>query len=327
MSKNVELYLNNDKKESFSDKSNDSLTKDVEELETEEEKKNRISIQNALKYNNYTHAFEIINSKIASFCSKIKILQDYSLCLGSKLDNKQKGEDIDKIILETGDEISETFNLIEIIKNFEFKDRNQKIQNMKQANNLEDICNKYKEKFDILINEIKNQNLNLITQARNTIRNSNLSDFSGDIYLDNLSPKKHDNSKDFSNEKKYLMDIEMKKKQNNAINKAARKMEHSMSRRLTSVKINTEVENDNNSLENFNIDYSYKKNNESPSGDSKEFSGRLLVKNSTSDLEKKVFIALEGQNQSFIKRYWFIILIFTIVFLVVIYYIFCKKDN
>ena len=57
----------------------------VKNLETKEEKRARISFQNALKSNNNEYVFEKIESKISSFCSKLKILQDYSLCLGSKL--------------------------------------------------------------------------------------------------------------------------------------------------------------------------------------------------------------------------------------------------
>ena len=209
MSKKIDLYLNSDKNESFSVDSNDNDNQIIEEdLETEEEKKNRLSVQNALKSNNNDHAFDIINSKITSFCSKIQILQDYSLCLGSKIDNKQKGENIEKIILEAGDEISETFNLIEIVKNYEYKDRNQKIKNINQANNLENKCNTYKEKYDNLINEIKQKNLNLIRQVSNSIRNSNFSDFSGEIYLDNETPKKNHNNTEFNSEKKFIKSFE-----------------------------------------------------------------------------------------------------------------------
>ena len=326
MSKNVELYLHSDNKESFSSKSNDSYSKELD-LETEEEKNNRISLEKALKYNNYEHAFEKINSKITSFCSKIQILQDYSLCLGSKLDNKQKGEDIEKIILETGDEISETFNLIEIVKNFEYQDRYQKIQNIKQANNLEDKCNNYKEKFHNLINEIKKQNINLINQARNSIRYSNFSDFSGEIHLDNETPKKNSNNNtEFTSEKKYLMNIEMKKKQNDAIKKAAKKMERSLSRRLTLVRMTNEPENDNNSLEIFNIDENFKKNNESPNGGSRDFSNKAISKKSSTflhNVEKEVYNALEGQKQSCMRRYWIFILIFIVLILLIIYYAFC----
>ena len=69
-----------------------------------------------------------------------------------------------EVISNAGDEMAEIFRLIEVIQNFEYKDRNQKIQNIKEANNLFDKCNKYKEKFDNLVNEIKQQNLNSIRQ-------------------------------------------------------------------------------------------------------------------------------------------------------------------
>ena len=331
MSKNVELYLNVDNKESFSVESNHSDSND-NEFETEEEKKDRISIQNALKSKNYERVFEKINSKISSFCSKLKILQDYSLCLGSKLDNKKKGEDIEKIILETGDEISQTFDLIEIVKNYKFNDKNQKIQNIKQANSLEDKCNTYKEKFDNLTNEIKKQNLNLINQARNTKRYSNFSDFSGEIHLGNDSPKKNNNDQnnpfDYDSDKNILESIELKKKQNEAINKIARKMERSLSRRQTIAKLNSKENNDDDDgMEIFNIDINYKKMNEEKGGDSKDLSNANLSKKDSTifhDMEKRVYIALEGQNQSFIKKYWIFILIFIFIIILVLYFVFFR---
>ena len=331
MSKNVELYLNVDNKESFSVESNHSDSND-NEFETEEEKKDRISIQNALKSKNYERVFEKINSKISSFCSKLKILQDYSLCLGSKLDNKQKGEDIEKIILETGDEISQTFDLIEIVKNYKFNDKNQKIQNIKQANSLEDKCNTYKEKFDNLTNEIKKQNLNLIKQARNTKRYSNFSDFSGEIHLGNDSPKKNNNDQnnsfDYDSDKNILESIELKKKQNEAINKIARKMERSLSRRQTIAKLNSKENNDDDDgMEIFNIDINYKKMNEEKGGDSKDLSNANSSKKDSTifhDMEKRVYIALEGQNQSFIKKYWIFILIFLFIIILVLYFVFFR---
>ena len=334
MSKNVELYLNVDNKESFSVESNHSDSND-NEFETEEEKKDRISIQNALKSKNYERVFEKINSKISSFCSKLKILQDYSLCLGSKLDNKQKGEDIEKIILETGDEISQTFDLIEIVKNYKFNDKNQKIQNIKQANSLEDKCNTYKEKFDNLTNEIKKQNLNLIKQARNTKRYSNFSDFSGEIHLGNDSPKKNNNDQnnsfDYDSDKNILESIELKKKQNEAINKIARKMERSLSRRQTIAKLNSKENNDDDDgMEIFNIDINYKKMNEEKGGDSKDLSNANLSKKDSTifhDMEKRVYIALEGQNQSFIKKYWIFILIFIFIIILVLYFVFFRGSK
>ena len=91
-----------------------------------------------------------------------------------------------------------------------------------------------------------------------------------------------------------------------------------------------EADNENNSLENFNIDENFKKNNESPSGGSKDFSNRMISKKSSTifhDMEKKVFIALEGQNQSFIRKYWIFILIFIILILLILYYTLGRNDK
>ena len=327
MSKHVELNLNPDYKESFNiDSDEDNVQKDLDS-ETESQKKNRLSLEKDLKSNNFANAFEKINSKITSFCSKIKILQDYSLCLGSKLENKQKGEDIEKIILETGDEISETFELIEIVKNFEYGDKYKKIQNNQLANDLEDKCNIYNETFNNLVNDIKKQNLNLINLARNSIRYSNVSDFSCDLHLDNISPKKNNNN-NFS-DKKYLDTIEIKRKQNNAIHKATKKIERSLSKRLSMVRTN----NKDDSLENFNIDDNSKKFNEilnTENSDNKDNSAKYLSKKSSTifhDMENKVFIALEGQQQSFIRRHWMIIFIIIIIVLILIYYTAYRKQK
>ena len=332
MSKNVDLFLNSDSRESFSVESNNNDS-DNRESENEEEKKYRISLENALKYNNYEHAFEKINSKISSFCLKIQELQEYVLRLGSKSDNSQKGEHMHEVISNAGDEMAEIFRLIEVIQNFEYKDRNQKIQNIKEANNLFDKCNKYKEKFDNLVNEIKQQNLNSIRQARHSIRFSNFSDLSGEIKLDNETPKKNINNhkNEINSEKKILIDIEMKKKQNEAINRATRKVERSLSRRPTYIKIDTNNENDVKSLEKFNLDYNANKTN----SENNEFTNRgsndsILRKKTSSifrDMEKKVYIALEGQNQGFIKRYWLCILIVVILILIIVYYCFCNNNK
>jgi hypothetical protein len=293
-----------------------------------------MSLENALKNNNYEHAFEKINTKISSFCLKIQELQDYVLRLGSKSDNSQKGEHMHEVISKAGDEMSEVFRLIEVIQNFEYKDRNQKIQNIKEANNIFDKCNNYKEKFDNLVNEIKKQNLNSIRQARNSIRYSNFSDFSGDLNLVNETPKKNNNNNhntEINSEKKILMDIEIKKKQNDAINRATRKMERRLSRIPTAIKIDVVNETDNKNLEKFNIDYNNnKKNNENTKFSNRGSNDSILRKRSStifSDMENKVYIALEGQNQSFIKRYWLFILIFIILIFVIIYYFFGQNNK
>ena len=343
--KNEYILYSNNNSDSFSSKSDNDLQKDID-LETEEEKKNRLSLQNALESNNNTRAFEKINQNISSFCSNIQILQDYSLCLGSKQDNKEKGEEIEKIIIETADKIAETFNLIEIIKNFEYKDRNIKIQNITKANRFDDECNKYKKIYDDLIDKIKKQNLNLIKQARTSIRYSNFSDFSGEIHLNDEQPT---NNVEFQNGKEFLEGIEVKRKQNNAINKATRKIERRISKKnalIMNLKAHNETnkDEDENNMEVFNIEYNSKKN---------DLQNNLLSNNSTSreksnleenkymnmnmnrfssrtskmfhEMEDKVFIALEGQRQNIIRRHWIIFLLILILIICLIYYIFFFK--
>ncbi len=337
-----EIILKSDISDSFSSKSDSKEIKDMD-FETEEEKKIRLSLEKALESNNNIHAFEKINTNISSFCSNIQHLQEYSLYLGSKQDNKEKGSEIDKTIIETADKIAETFTLIEIIKNFDYKDRNQKIQNITKANRLEDECNKYKKIFDDLTDKIKQQNINLIKQARNSVRYSNFSDFSNDD-----QPVNNNNINiGFQNGKEFLDGIEMKKKQNDAINKAAKKIERSLSRRNTmtmNIKINENNENQGNNMELFNIEYN-KKN---------ELQNNLLLNNTTSfeknigdeskytritrglstrnskmyhEMEDKVFIALEGKRQNCLRRHWIISLIIIILIIALLYYVFFFKKN
>ena len=355
MDKNVELFLNSDRSESFSEKSEQSDKKN-NELETESEKKIRLSLEKALSSNNYFHAFEKINKNISSFCSSIQLLQDYNLCLGSKLDNIEKGADIDKIILKTADEISETFNLIEIIKNFEYNDRNQKIQTITKANKLEDECNKYKKIFDDLTDKIKQKNINLIKQARSSLRYSNYSDFSGEIHLND--EENNNNNAGFQNGKEFLDGIEMKRKQNDAIYKAAQKIRKTISKRSTANIMTIDVDKDNDSnanhMETFNVEYNTKKNNNQNNSLLTDYNNhnKLLINNNTSvddnydnkyinlnrysssrnskafhDMEDKVFIALEGQRQNCIRRHWILSLITFIVIISILYYLFYYKKE
>lgn len=314
--------------------------------------KDKLFLKKALETNDTIHTFEKINKNISSFCSNIQLLQDYSLCLGSKQDNKEKGMEIEKTILDTGDEIAETFDLIEIIKNFEYKEKNQKIENITKANRLEDECNKYKKMFDDLTEEIKQQNINIITQARTSVRFSNLSDFSGEIHLENDEPI--NNNIGFQNGKEFIEGIEMKRKQNDAINKAAIKIKNTLSKKnivIMNLKDNDDNNhnkntsndyNDDNQIEIFNVEYNKKKNelqnallpnnnffNTPNNEDSKFMSLSNHYSSRTSkafkDMEEKVFIALEGNRQNFIRRHWLIFLFIIIIIATVVYFMFFKK--
>jgi hypothetical protein len=335
MAKNREYSLYSNSSDNFSDESDNSQQ---EEIETEEEIKNRLSLENALRTNNYTHAFDKINKNISAFCSNIQKLQDYILCLGSKLDNKEKGIEIDKIILSTADEIGETFTLIEIIKNFEYKDRNQKIQNITKANRLEDECNQYKNKFDDLTDKIKKQNLNLI---QHSMRHSNFSDFSGEIHLNDEEPA---NPVGFKNGKEYLDEIEMKRKQNDVINKAAKKIEKRLSKKSVMV---LNIKNDDEAnIETFSVEHNHHKkndlhtnlltNNNNNINDKNNFDdNKFLIRDynlsrtskAFHEMEDKVFIALEGPRQNIIRRHWIIFLLIFFLIIILIYYIFISKKK
>ena len=346
MSKKEMLILNSDNSSNISEGSGNSNHQKETDIETESEKKNRLSLKKALTDNNYSRAFEKINANISAFCSNIQLLQDYSLCLGSKLDSKEKGSEIDKIILVTADEIAETFYLIKIIKNFEYKDRNQKIQNITQANRMEEECNKYKKIFDDLTDKIKQQNLNLINQARSSIRYSNYSDFSGEIHLDNDEPT---GNTGFKNGKEFLDGIEMKRKQNDAIYKATKKIERTLNKKniLTfNIKDNNDNKEENeNNMEIFNIEYNYKKNdlqnnllpnnsnNNNPDKNNIENS-YTIMSNSQSrtskafhEMEDKVFIALEGPRQNFIRRHWVLTLTTLLLIIILFSYMFIYKKK
>jgi hypothetical protein len=335
MAKNREYSLYSNSSDNFSDESDNSQQ---EEIETEEEIKNRLSLENALRTNNYTHAFDKINKNISAFCSNIQKLQDYILCLGSKLDNKEKGIEIDKIILSTADEIGETFTLIEIIKNFEYKDRNQKIQNITKANRLEDECNQYKNKFDDLTDKIKKQNLNLI---QHSMRHSNFSDFSGEIHLNDEEPA---NPVGFKNGKEYLDEIEMKRKQNDVINKAAKKIEKRLSKK--SVMVLNIKNDDETNIEAFGVEHNHHKkndlhtnllpNNNNNINDKNNFDdNKYLIRDynlsrtskAFHEMEDKVFIALEGPRQNIIRRHWIIFLLIFFLIIILIYYIFISKKK
>ena len=341
-----EIMLKSDNSDSFSSKSDNSKKKEDIDFETEEEKKNRLSLQKALENNNNVHAFEKINTIISSFCSNIQILQEYSLYLGSKQDNKEKGSDIDKTIIETADKIAEAFDLIEIIKNFEYSDREQKINNITKANRLEDECNKYKKIFDDLTDKIKKQNINLIRQARNSVRYSNFSDFSGDMHLND--DQHGNNTSEFQNGKEFLDGIDMKKKQNDEIYKETKKIARSLSRKNTLImNINNNDGNlDDNNMEVFNIEYNNKKNElqknllnntnltnyEKNSGEESKYSyvhtdSSIRSSKVFHDMEDKVFIALEGQRQNFFRRHWIISFIIIILVIALLYYLFYFKKK
>ena len=89
---------------------------------------NRFSLQNALDNKNYKRAFQKINENISKFCLNIQQLQDYSLKIGSKSDNTEKNNAIDNLITETADLISETFDLLKLIQDYNYNKKMKKLK-------------------------------------------------------------------------------------------------------------------------------------------------------------------------------------------------------
>ena len=197
-----------------------------------------------------------------------------------------------------------------------------------------------------MTDKIKKQNINLIRQARNSVRYSNFSDFSSDMHLND--DQYGNNSIGFQNGKEFLDGIEMKKKQNDAIYKATKKIERSLSRKNTmtmNIKVN-DANVEDKYMEVFNIEYNNKKNElqnnllnntnytnyEKNSGEENKYTyvhtdSSIRSSKVFRDMEDKVFIALEGQRQNFFRRHWIISLIIIILIIAILYYLFYFKKK
>lgn len=64
---------------------------------------------------------------------------------------------------------------IKEVADFKYVNKNAKIDNIKKAKHFDQLCNKQKEKFDNIVNRIKNQGEAFIESARNSIRLSSRS--------------------------------------------------------------------------------------------------------------------------------------------------------
>ena len=188
------------------------------------------------------------------------------------------------------------------------------------------------------------------------MRYSNYSDFSGEIHLND--EENNNNNAGFQNGKEFLDGIEMKRKQNDAIYKAAQKIRKTISKRSTANIMTIDVDKDNDSnanhMETFNVEYNTKKNNNQNNSLLTDYNNhnKLLINNNTSvddnydnkyinlnrysssrnskafhDMEDKVFIALEGQRQNCIRRHWILSLITFIVIISILYYLFYYKKE
>ena len=265
---------------------------------------NRFSLQNALDNKNYKRAFQKINENIIKFCINIQHLQDYSLKIGSKSDNTEKNNSIDELITETGDIISETFDLLKLIQDYNYIQKNEKIENITEANSLEDKCQLYNKQFEDIINKIKSQNMNIIRRAKSSVRFSNFSNTDMPIYDENNI--NDNNTNNIKNGKEFLDGIISKRKQNEIIEKTTFKIKASIDR----ISLKKNNKNSSTSLTNLNeyeTSFKFKKDlNES-----------MKIK-----IEQKLFDALDGPKINFFKKHKYkIICIFLIFIIFIIYFL------
>ena len=264
---------------------------------------NRFSLQNALDNKNYKRAFQKINENISKFCLNIQQLQDYSLKIGSKSDNIEKNNAIDNLITETADLISETFDLLKLIQDYNYNKKNEKIENITEANSIEDKCQLLNKQFEDITNKIKSQNMNIIRRAKSSIRFSNFSNTDMPIYDENNINE--NNSNNIKNGNEFLNGISSKRKQNEIIEKATFKIKASIDR----ISLNKNKQNSSNSLYNLN-DYetSFKFQND-------------LNESMKRKIEQKLFDSLDGPKINFFTKHKYKIIFFLILCILFIIYI------
>jgi hypothetical protein len=173
------------------------------------------------------------------------------------------------------------------------------------------------------------------------MRHSNFSDFSGEIHLNDEEPA---NPVGFKNGKEYLDEIEMKRKQNDVINKAAKKIEKRLSKKSVMV---LNIKNDDEAnIETFSVEHNHHKkndlhtnllpNNNNNINDKNNFDdNKFLIRDynlsrtskAFHEMEDKVFIALEGPRQNIIRRHWIIFLLIFFLIIILIYYFFISKKK
>ena len=261
---------------------------------------NRISLQNALDNKNYKRAFQKINENILKFCSNIQQLQDYSLKIGSKSDNVEKNNKIDELITETGDIMSETFDLLKLIQDYNYNKKNEKIENITEANSLEDKCQLLNKQFEDIINKIKSQNMNIIHRAKSSMRFSNFSNMDMPIYDENNINENNNNN--IKNGNEFLDGIISKRKQNEIIEKATFKIKASIDR--ISLK-----KNNKSSSTSLNYLNEY----ETPFKFTNDLNESMKIK-----IEQKLFDSLDGPKINFFTKHKYKILFFFIICIIII---------
>jgi hypothetical protein len=177
----------------------------------------RASLRKALIKGDFERAKEKITDNLLLVNSNIRELQEYLFKIGSKRDNKSLMEKAEKNILTTGNIFTQTYTLIKDFSEHKFNNKGEKIENVKKIKAFEEQCNKYHDKFNEIVNNIKRQDIKLIESARNSIRMSiaRKDDTMGDLRKDSQQMNVI-----FMNGKDYLYsEVEDREKTVNLISK------------------------------------------------------------------------------------------------------------
>lgn len=195
------------------------------------------------------------------------------------------------MILGTADLFAETFNMLNDIKEFNFSSKNEKIENITEANELQDKCNSYRQFFEDLTKKIKAQNKNIINRAHKSSLFFSFASEKDFNYLDEVKDK--DIEYDFTNGKEFLDGISNKQKQNNAIEQATYKIK-SLSRKNSIQELLIQnLKTSNQHDDNFEI----------------------------KRMESKVFHAIEGEKGNFFSKNLSYIVLFIICVILIIYFL------
>lgn len=184
----------------------------------------RASLRKALIKGDFERAKEKITDNLQLVNSNVRELQEYLFKIGSKRDNKSLMDKADKNILTTGNIFNETYQLIKDFSEHKFNNKGEKIENIKKIKSYEEQCNKFHEKFNEIVNNIKRQDMKLIESARNSIRMSTLRQDTMDLRKDSQQMNVI-----FMNGKEYLYsEVEDREKTVNLISKVMSQLnEHS----------------------------------------------------------------------------------------------------
>lgn len=159
---------------------------------------NRRSLNNALFKGDFSRAFQKVNENIQIIDENIKQIKNYSLLIGSKQDKKETSEENNELIESTAQLLVDTFNYISDIKDYQYVSNTERIENVNKAKSIEKTVVQRKNNFQTLVEQIKKQGEQYISNTRNSLKL---------IEEDDSQRKSNDNeniSKEINNQTKYL---------------------------------------------------------------------------------------------------------------------------